>query len=142
MREQLGESLSLPYLSQIERGARPHLTMHSRELLARFFSVLPGYLVDDPEGYEERLGSLLERPTANLAEWLALRAQELRDDPELYEGLLKLASAPDPRALLVAIGHSFGGEVPGPALVERSNQGVSIQEETGREVTIQEVTGN
>ena len=80
MRGQLGESLSLPYLSQIESGARPHLTAHTRDLLARFFNVHPGYLVDDPEGYQEALRTLAERPTANLAEWLALRAEELRDD--------------------------------------------------------------
>src|SRR4051812_33307385 len=131
MRGQLGESLSLPYLSQIESGARPHVTGHTRDLLARFFNVHPGYLVDDPEGYQEGLRTLAARPTANLAEWLALRADELRDDPELYDALLKLASAPDPGALLVAIGDSLGREVAGYALVERSNEGGAIREVTG-----------
>ena len=131
MRERLGESLSLPYLSQIESGARPHLTAHTRDLLARFFNVHPGYLVDDPEGYEERLGALAEPPTANIPEWLALRAEELRDDPELYDALLKLASASNPRALLLAIGESLGGGRPAEgrtasdAAGERSNLGVT-----------------
>jgi len=49
VREQLGRSISQSYLSQIESGARPHLTGTTRSLLARFFNVHPGYLVDDPE---------------------------------------------------------------------------------------------
>src|SRR5580693_10772344 len=51
MKRETGKSLSQAYLSQIESGARPHLTHTSRELLARFFRVYPGFLVDDPEGY-------------------------------------------------------------------------------------------
>src|SRR6185369_16571877 len=43
--------ISQSYLSQIESGARPHLTNTTRLLLAKFFKVHPGYLVDDPEGY-------------------------------------------------------------------------------------------
>ena len=42
-------TISQSYLSQIESGARPHLTNSTRMLLARFFKVHPGYLVDDPE---------------------------------------------------------------------------------------------
>src|SRR5581483_3254369 len=62
MREELGEYLSLPYLSQIEGGTRPHLTSHSRQVIARFFGVHPGYLVADPEGYQEALASVLHAP--------------------------------------------------------------------------------
>jgi len=46
----LKASLSQSYLSQIESGARPHLTNTTRQLLAKFFKVHPGYLVDDPDG--------------------------------------------------------------------------------------------
>jgi transcriptional regulator with XRE-family HTH domain len=107
MREQ-GEALSLPYLSQIERGARPHLTVRTRDRLARFFNVHPGYLVDDPDGYEEGLALLTEMaPAVDLPEWLALRAEELRDDPELYDAFLRLASATDPRAVLLALRDSL-----------------------------------
>jgi|SRR5579871_5927808 len=102
MKAELGESLSLPYLSQIESGARPHLTAHSREILARFFRVHPGYLVGDPEGFQETLTTVVASPTADLGEWLALRAEEVRDDVELYEALLRLASERDPRAALIA----------------------------------------
>ena len=45
-----GSKLSQSYLSQIESGARPHLTNTTRQTLSAFFKVHPGYLVDDPEG--------------------------------------------------------------------------------------------
>ncbi len=45
-----GSKLSQSYLSQIESGARPHLTNTTRQILAKFFKVHPGYLVDDPGG--------------------------------------------------------------------------------------------
>src|SRR5882762_932400 len=44
MKRELGRGLSQAYLSQIESGARPHLTHTTRELLARFFKVYPGFL--------------------------------------------------------------------------------------------------
>ena len=50
-----GKKISQSYLSQIERGKRPHMTQSSRTLLARFFKVHPGFLVDDPEGYHTEL---------------------------------------------------------------------------------------
>src|SRR5579871_5500153 len=52
-----GSKLSQSYLSQIENGTRPHLTNTTRQLLAAFFKVHPGYLVDDPEGYSPELQS-------------------------------------------------------------------------------------
>jgi transcriptional regulator with XRE-family HTH domain len=110
MNEELGEALSMPYLSQIETGARPHLTERSRELLARFFRVHPGYLVGDPEGFEEQLGSLVEPSPDDVGEWLALRAEEQRADPDLYEALLRVASSPDPRAVLILLGERLADE--------------------------------
>src|ERR1700726_1370532 len=52
-------TISQSYLSQIESGARPHLTNTTRLLLAKFFKVHPGYLGDDPEGYLAKLLSNL-----------------------------------------------------------------------------------
>ena len=49
IKTELKASMSQSYLSQIESGARPHLTNTTRQLLAKFFKVHPGYLVDDPE---------------------------------------------------------------------------------------------
>ena len=50
IKAELKTSMSQSYLSQIEGGARPHLTNTTRQMLAKFFKVHPGYLVDDPEG--------------------------------------------------------------------------------------------
>lgn len=108
MRSELGEGLSLPYLSQIESGARPHLTSTSRGVLARFFRIHPSYLVDDPEGFEETLSSAVE-PNVDVGEWLGLRAEEQRDDPDLYEALLRVAAQPDPRGVLLALGQVLAG---------------------------------
>src|ERR1700691_3151373 len=52
---EMKKPLSQSYLSQIESGARPHLTNSTRMLLARFFGVHPGYLVEDPEGLTTEL---------------------------------------------------------------------------------------
>jgi len=55
MKKEVGRGLSQAYLSQIESGTRPHLTHGTRTLLARFFRVYPGFLVDDPEGWSRRM---------------------------------------------------------------------------------------
>jgi transcriptional regulator with XRE-family HTH domain len=84
MREEMSEAdgtVSQSYLSQIESGTRPHLTNTTRLLLARFFKVHPGYLVDDPEGYHAELQSDL-RAQATLDEkldlWLIGGAERFR----------------------------------------------------------------
>ena len=65
-----GSKLSQSYLSQIESGARPHLTNTTRQILAGFFKVHPGYLVDDPEGYSPELQSELRHVEDKLDLWL------------------------------------------------------------------------
>jgi len=112
MREEMGEadgangSLSQSYLSQIESGARPHLTNTTRLLLARFFKVHPGYLVDDPEGYHAELQSDL-RAQATLDEkldlWLIGGAERFRRDPELRRSLLAIARHKDSRRCLLLL---------------------------------------
>src|SRR5579864_7175741 len=69
-RRELGETVSQSYLSQIESSARPHLTRKTRELLARFFKVHPGFLVDDPEGFHTELVSNLPAAESKLDQWL------------------------------------------------------------------------
>lgn len=46
---QTGASISQGYLSQLENGKRTHLTTKTRNQLASFFGVHPGYLVSDPD---------------------------------------------------------------------------------------------
>jgi transcriptional regulator with XRE-family HTH domain len=86
-----GSRLSQSYLSQIESGARPHLTNTTRQILAAFFKVHPGYLVDDPEGYHPELQSELRNVEDKLDLWLVSGAERFRRDPELMHALLTLA---------------------------------------------------
>ncbi|MFP5235019.1 MAG: helix-turn-helix domain-containing protein [Acidobacteriota bacterium] len=86
-----GQKISQSYLSQIESGARPHLTNKTRQILSGFFKVHPGYLVDDPEGYSPELQSELRNVEDKLDLWLVDGAERFRRDPELKQALLKLA---------------------------------------------------
>jgi len=104
IKDDLNKTLSQSYLSQIESGARPHLTNTSRLLLAKFFKVHPGYLVDDPEGYSTELISDLGALEDKLDLWLVSGAERFRNDPALQEALIALARHPDSRRCLVLLG--------------------------------------
>ena len=104
IKKDLGESLSQSYLSQIESGARPHLTNSSRMLLAKFFKVHPGYLVDDPEGYHDELLSVLRASEDSLDLWLINGAERFRRDPELRHALLQISRHEDSRRCLILLG--------------------------------------
>jgi hypothetical protein len=95
-------------MSQIESGARPHLTNTTRLLLARFFKVHPGYLVDDPEGYHAELLSEARMLHARADEgkldlWLISGAEKFRRDPELRRALLRSAEHEDTRRCLLLL---------------------------------------
>ena len=98
-----GRTISQSYLSQIESGARPHLTNTTRLLLARFFNVHPGYLVDDPEGYNAQLISDLPGVEDKLDLWLISGAERFRRDPCLAQALLTLARHDDTRRCLLLL---------------------------------------
>jgi transcriptional regulator with XRE-family HTH domain len=91
IRSELGASMSQSYLSQIESGARPHLTNTTRQLLAKFFKVHPGYLVDDPDGYHPELLSDARTLEDKLDLWLVSGAERFRRDAQLRQALLALA---------------------------------------------------
>jgi len=101
LKDETGQSLSQSYLSQIESGARPHLTNSSRMLLAKFFKVHPGYLVDDPEGYHTELVSDARVLEDTLDLWLIGGAERFRRDPKICHALLQLAKHDDSRKCLV-----------------------------------------
>ena len=103
IRSELGAAISQSYLSQIESGARPHLTNTTRLLLAKFFKVHPGYLVDDPEGYHAELMSDIRTLEDKLDLWLISGAERFRRDPELAQALLKLAQHEDSRRCLLLL---------------------------------------
>lgn len=115
IRSELGASMSQSYLSQIESGARPHLTNTTRQLLAKFFKVHPGYLVDDPEGYHPELLSDARTLEDKLDLWLVSGAERFRRDPALRQALLTLARRNDTRQCLLLLEAVM--ETPG--LVER-----------------------
>ena len=105
MQEELGESISQAYLSQLESGKRVHLTASSRDLLSRFFKVHPGYLVSDPPDFSTDLLSAdlfpeIELPADRLQGWLASSASEWVDDPLIQGFLTRLAGAEDAREYL------------------------------------------
>ncbi len=115
MKREVGRGLSQAYLSQIESGSRPHLTQATRDLLARFFRVYPGFLVDDPEGYSLVLQSDLRITDAKVDGWLYAGAEQFPADPELSEAVLKIAEVPDSRRALLLLAEILRA----PGLAER-----------------------
>src|SRR6202046_4814248 len=100
---EMDSPISQSYLSQIESGARPHLTNTTRLLLARFFKVHPGYLVDDPEGYHAELLSDLRTTEDKLDLWLIAGAERFCRDARLCQALLTLAHHEDSRRCLLLL---------------------------------------
>jgi transcriptional regulator with XRE-family HTH domain len=113
--EEMDQTLSQSYLSQIESGARPHLTNTTRLLLAKFFKVHPGYLVDDPEGYAVELQSDLRGQEDKLDLWLIGGAERFRRDKELRRALLAISRHEDSRGCLLLL----ESVLETPALAER-----------------------
>jgi len=97
-------TISQSYLSQIENGARPHMTQSSRALLAKFFKVHPGFLVDDPEGYHAELTSDLRTVEGQLDVWLLQGSERFASDPEVSSVLIKAAREKDTRRCLLLLG--------------------------------------
>jgi len=102
-KSELKESISQSYLSQIESGVRPHLTNSTRMLLARFFKVHPGYLVDDPEGFHTELVSDARGLEDQLDLWLIEGAERFQHDPEVSRALLSLAKHADSRKCVLLL---------------------------------------
>ena len=104
VRKEQRKSISQSYISQIERGSRRHMTQSSRSLLAKFFKVHPGFLVDDPEGYHTELTSDLRTVEGKLDVWLLQGSERFASDHELSEVLLKAAREKDTRKSLILLG--------------------------------------
>jgi transcriptional regulator with XRE-family HTH domain len=115
IQKDLGKSISQSYLSQIESGARPHMTNSTRILLARFFKVHPGYLVDDPEGFSNELVSDLGAVEDKVDLWLIGGAERFRREVELHHALLTIAKHDDSRMCLILLGTILEN----PGLAER-----------------------
>jgi transcriptional regulator with XRE-family HTH domain len=104
VRKEQGKSISQSYISQIESGSRRHMTQSSRSLLAKFFKVHPGFLVDDPDGYHTELTSDLRTTEGSLDVWLLHASERFAWDPELTHVLIKLAREKDTRKCFILLG--------------------------------------
>jgi transcriptional regulator with XRE-family HTH domain len=104
IKRELRQSISQSYLSQIENGSRPHMTQATRTLLAQFFKVHPGFLVDDPAGYHTELVSDLRTTEGKLDVWLLQGSERFASDPEVSEVLIKVAREKDTRRCILLLG--------------------------------------
>ena len=104
VRQELGKSISQSYISQIENGSRRHMTQSSRSLLAKFFKVHPGFLVDDPDGYHTELTSDLRTIEGKLDVWLLHASERFAGDTEVSNVLIKLAREKDTRKCFLLLG--------------------------------------
>jgi len=133
IQKEAGKALSQSYLSQLESGARPHLTNSTRMLLAKFFKVHPGYMVDDPEGYHTELLSEARVVEDTLDLWLISGAERFRRDPKLCHALLQVAKHDDSRRCLVLL----GAILETPSLVDRLTEvltpGALLEQQEDRE---------
>ena len=103
IKREMKKSISQSYLSQLENGTRKHLTNTTRLLLAKFFKVHPGYLVDDPEGFQTELITDLSDQEDKLDLWLIQGVERFRRDPSLAEALLKVARHEDTRKCILLL---------------------------------------
>jgi transcriptional regulator with XRE-family HTH domain len=104
IRKEQGKSISQSYVSQIEGGSRPHMTQSTRTLLAKFFKVHPGFLVNDPEGYHTELVSDLRTTEGKLDVWLLQGSERFASDPEVSEVMIKAAREKDTRRCFILLG--------------------------------------
>ena len=123
---ELGESISQSYLSLIEKGARQHLSNESRQLLASFFKVHPGYLVSDPPGFNTELTSELATTETKLDRWLVEGATRFAHDPALAGALERLAAHAATRRCLILLGEMISM----PGLVDRLSETLVPEERT------------
>jgi transcriptional regulator with XRE-family HTH domain len=128
VRKEQRKSISQSYISQIEGGSRRHMTQASRSLLAKFFKVHPGFLVDDPEGYHTELTSDLRTVEGKLDVWLLQGSERFANDPELSEVLMKAAREKDTRKCLLLLGAILDT----PGLADRLLQALHPQAEIAK----------
>jgi transcriptional regulator with XRE-family HTH domain len=128
LRKPKAPSISQSYLSQIENGSRPHMTQSSRALLAKFFKVHPGFLVDDPEGYHTELTSDLRTTEGQLDVWLLQGSERFASDAEVSGVMIKAAREKDTRRCFLLLGAILDT----PELAERLLEALRPELASGR----------
>ncbi len=106
------------------------MTQSTRAVLAKFFKVHPGFLVDDPEGYHTELISDLRTTEGQLDMWLLHGAERFASDPEVSGVMIKLAHEEDTRRCFLLLGAIL--ETPG--LARRLLETLKPQQRMTREV--------
>jgi|SRR5271165_3255527 len=129
VKAQSGRKISQSYLSQMECGKRRHMTQSSRNLLARFFKVHPGFLVDDPEGYHTELVSDLRTTEGKLDVWLLQGSERFAVDPPVSEALIKAAREKDTRRAILLLGEILNT----PGLADRLFEALRPESADARE---------
>ena len=122
---EMNGTVSQPYLSQIENGQRKHLTNTTRLLLSRFFKVHPGYLVDDPEGFQTELITDLRDHEDKLDLWVVAGAEHFRKDPRLAAALIKIARYEDTRKCFLLL----AAVLETPDLIDRLWNALNVPDE-------------
>ena len=101
----LGGKLSQSYLSQIESGARRHLTSETRLMLARYFRVHPGHLVDDLDDAAAPVALIPRRELDDKLDlWLIDGAEQFAMDVQLTRALIAIAKHEKSRECLMLLG--------------------------------------
>lgn len=126
IKKELHQGISQSYLSLIESGARPHLSHASRQLLAKFFKVHPGYLVSDPPGFQTELSADVTPAESSVDRWLREGSARLAHDPALAAAIDRLADHPHSRDCLVLMGEMLAM----PGLIDRLSETLLPKERT------------
>ena len=139
IRKEQGKSISQSYVSQIEGGVRRHMTQSTRTLLAKFFKVHPGFLVDDPEGYHTELVSDLRTTEGKLDVWLLQGSERFASDPRGERGSDQGGTRERHAALFPAAGRDSRYARPGRPLAggaaARARRQSPQSQSQGREAT-------
>ena len=104
IREDHDGTISQSYVSQLESGSRTHMTANTRLLLARFFKVHPGHLVDDLDDMPAVRPVPRRELDDKLDVWLIEGSQDFPEDRRLSDALLKIAKHPQSRECLLVLG--------------------------------------
>jgi hypothetical protein len=121
---ELQDRISQSYLSLIEGDTRPHLSEQSRQLLARFFKVHPGYLVSDPPGFQTELSPAVGGTESALDRWLYEGVVRHSQDAQLSNAIEAIAAHADSRRCLLLLGEIIA--IPG--LAERLSETLLTKE--------------
>src|ERR1700733_8290790 len=132
-----GKTISQSYLSQIESGSRPHMTQSSRALLAKFFKVHPGFLVDDPDGYHAELTSDLRTTEGQLDVWLLQGSERFASDEEVSHAMIKAAREKDTRRCFLLLGAILDT----PGLADRLLEALRPELTSGRAISHRAAAG-